>query len=184
MFKDSESGYGLISIVLHWVSALSVIGLFAVGFWMVDLTYYSSWYKTAPDLHKSVGVLLFVATLIRLLWRLVNPKPKGLTEHKRWEKVLGSLVHNLLYLLLLIIMLSGYLISTADGRAIVVFGLVSLPSMGELFNEQADIAGVIHQYLAYSLIGIVVVHALGAIKHHIIDKDTTLVRMITIKERK
>lgn len=184
MLKNSESGYGLISIALHWISGVAVLGLFALGFWMVDLTYYSSWYKTAPDLHKSIGVLLLLTTVIRLLWRWYNPKPSGLAGHQPWEKNISAVVHGLLYILLVAILCSGYLISTADGRGIMVFGLVELPGMGELFNNQADLAGAIHQYLAYSLIGLVVVHAVGAIKHHVIDKDSTLLRMITIKEIK
>ncbi|QYK00585.1 cytochrome b [Shewanella psychrotolerans] len=184
MFKNTETHFGLMSILLHWVSAVVVVGLFALGYWMVDLTYYSSWYKTAPELHKSVGVLLLLATLARLLWRWSNPKPRGLAGHQAWEKTFGAVVHALLYLLLIAILCSGYLISTADGRGIMVFGLFELPSLGSLFNDQADLAGVTHQYLAYSLIALVGIHVLGAIKHHVIDKDSTLVRMVTIKEIK
>ncbi len=63
MWKNDVSRYGLISIVLHWITALAVLGLFAVGFWMVDLTYYSQWYRTAPYWHKSIGILL-AATIL------------------------------------------------------------------------------------------------------------------------
>lgn len=184
MIKNTQNRYGAVSMVLHWASALVVIGLFGLGFWMVELTYYSSWYQTAPALHKSMGILLLLATVVRLMWRWGNPKPLPLPQHKRWEKRLSSWVHALLYLLLMAIFASGYLISTADGRSIPVFELLELPSMGELFAGQADIAGLVHQYLAYSLIGLVIVHALGAIKHHIIDKDSTLIRMTTFKEIK
>ncbi|WP_110456533.1 cytochrome b [Shewanella algidipiscicola] len=184
MIRNTQSRYGVVSMVLHWLSAVAVIGLFGLGYWMVGLTYYSSWYQTAPALHKSIGILLLLATIVRLLWRWGNPKPQPLAQHQRWEKRLGAWVHGLLYLLLMGIFVSGYLISTADGRGIWVFELWQLPSMGELFADQADIAGVVHQYLAYSLIGLVIVHALGAIKHHLIDKDSTLIRMTTFKEIK
>ena len=77
-------------------------------------------------------------------------------------------------------MCRGYLISTADGRGIAVFNLFEIPGIGELFDSQADIAGLFHQFAAYSLIGLVVIHMLGAFKHHFFDKDSTLIRMITI----
>ena len=178
MLKNTKEGYGLIAILIHWVSALSVIGLFGLGFWMVDLTYYSSWYKTAPDIHKSVGVLLLGLTLLRLLWRFFTVKPQAHSSHKPWEQQTAKWAHRIIYLLMLSIMVSGYLISTADGRAIMVFNWFELPSLGSFINNQEDIAGLIHQYLAYSLMGLVVIHALGAIKHQLIDKDRTLSKMI------
>ncbi|BAJ00998.1 cytochrome b [Shewanella violacea] len=180
MFRNTEKSYGVIAILAHWISAIAVIGLFAAGIWMVELTYYSSWYKTAPDLHKSVGILLFVLTISRLAWKFTNPKPAPLSEHKSWEVTAGHLAHSAIYLLLILIMCSGYLISTADGRGISVFNLFEVPGVGDLFDNQADIAGLFHQFAAYSLIGLLVIHILGALKHHFFDKDSTLVRMITV----
>lgn len=75
-------------------------------------------------------------------------------------------------------MCSGIMISTADGRDIWIFDWFAVPFPNAFIDDQADIAGFIHQYLAYSLIGLVVLHAAGAIKHHVIDKDNTLKRML------
>lgn len=183
MFRNNKHGYGLISILLHWLSAITILGLFAVGFWMVDLTYYSSWYKTAPEIHKAVGVLLLLVTVFRLFWRLVNPKPIN-GDHKLWERRVAHWTHGALYALLLLILVSGYLISTADGRGINVFDLFAVPSLGALFDNQADLAGLVHQYLAYTLIALVVVHMLGALKHQFIDKDQTLLNIIKPKENR
>jgi cytochrome b561 len=83
----------------------------------------------------------------------------------------------LLYLLLFFIVVTGYLISTADNRGIEVFNWFVVPGFGEFFDHQADRAGLVHEWLAYSLIGLVLLHALGALKHHFIDKDATLKRM-------
>lgn len=182
MLRNSNQTYGLVTIGLHWLSALAVIGLFALGLWMVELTYYSSWYKTAPDIHKSVGVLLLMATLFRLIWRACSVQPEAEPSHKAWEKRAASIAHLGLYTLLLVIMFAGLLISTADGRGVMVFNWFELPAIGELFENQADIAGLIHEYAAYSLIGLVVVHAAGAIKHHVIDKDNTLMKMLSFKK--
>jgi cytochrome b561 len=178
MLRNSTQAYGLVSISLHWLSAIAVIGLFTLGLWMVELTYYSSWYKTAPDIHKSVGVLLLLATLFRLIWRVCTLQPAPEAGHKAWEKRAASIAHLGLYVLLLVIMFAGLLISTADGRGVMVFNWFEVPGFGELFENQADIAGLIHEYAAYSLIGLVLVHAAGALKHHVIDKDNTLKKML------
>lgn len=100
MFRNSKLAYGIPAIVIHWISALVVIGLFAVGVWMVELTYYSTWYKTAPHLHKSIGILLLAATIFRLVWRLVNPRPAPEASHKPWEKTAAHLAHFIIYVLL------------------------------------------------------------------------------------
>ncbi|NMP30868.1 cytochrome b [Thalassotalea sp. M1531] len=176
--KDTNTQYGIVTKLFHWLSALIIIGLFGVGFWMVDLTYYSQWYKTAPHWHKSIGILLFFATVLRGLWKYFSPSPAPLASSSILVQRSVKAIHNTLYLLLLVIMFSGYLISTADGRAIEVFNWFSIGSMGELITDQEDIAGLIHEYLAYLLIGLASIHALAALKHHFIDKDQTLKRML------
>ncbi|MCJ8319005.1 MAG: cytochrome b [Colwellia sp.] len=176
--KNTDNHYGWITITLHWLIAIIIIGLFSLGYWMVDLGYYDPWYKQGPDIHRSIGIILFALMVFRLFWKAIQTKPKPLDNHSKFERVAGSLVHRLLYLFVFVIMISGYLISTADGRAIEVFQWFSVPSIGELFTDQEDIAGLVHQYLAYAMIGLVSMHAIAALKHHFIDKDKTLTRML------
>lgn len=178
MLKDTKSQYGIISRLIHWLTAVCVYCLFGVGLWMVDLTYYSEWYKTAPHWHKSIGIILLVVTIFRLAWKYLTPSPQEITTQSTFEKTGAKVGHTLIYLLLITIVISGYLISTADNRAIEVFEWFSVPSLGELINNQEDIAGEIHFYAAWSLVVLSVLHALAALKHHFIDKDATLVRMI------
>lgn len=178
VLKNSQQGYGLITICLHWLVAVSVYGLFALGFWMVDLSYYSEWYQTAPMLHKSVGICLFTVMIFRLVWRILNPAPKGLSNHKKWEKLAAKVGHILLYLMIFTLLVSGYLISTADGRPISVFGWFDIPALISGLPQQEEIAGDIHEILAWALVLFSLVHALAALKHHFIDKDTTLSRML------
>lgn len=179
MLKNSDAQFGLVAMLFHWLTAIVVLGLFAVGWWMVELNYYSEWYRTAPHWHKSTGLLLAALVILRLLWKLVNPKPKALGQP--WEQKAASVAHALLYTLMLAIFFSGYLISTADGRGIDIFAWITVPSLGELFEDQEDIAGLVHEYLAYALISLVVLHALAALKHHFVDKDETLRRMTRLK---
>jgi len=174
--KNTTQNYGLIAKGLHWISAVVVIGMFASGWWMVELNYYSDWYRTAPFIHKSVGVLLMFLTIARLFWKASNISPDALGN--QFEQKIAKVAHVTLYLLILVICTSGYLISTADGRGIEVFNWFVLPSLGELFKEQADIAGLVHKFSAYALMSLVLLHALAALKHHFIDKDTTLKRML------
>ncbi|ROV58291.1 cytochrome b [Vibrio ponticus] len=174
--KPEVKNYNIVARAIHWISAMVVIGMFAVGLWMVDLSYYSEWYRTAPHWHKSIGLLLAILTLIRLVWTVVTLSPK--VEGNAFEKIAAKLVHGLMYLVLLVLFVSGYLISTEDGRAIDVFDWFSVPGLGALFEGQADIAGEIHFYAAWTLILMAAVHALAAIKHHVIDKDNTLRKMI------
>ena len=168
--------YHPLHIALHWLMALMIPALFGVGLWMTGLDYYSSWYKTAPDLHKSFGILLAILLVSRLVVMRRFGKPAALSSG--WQQKAAGIAHALMYALLLAIMVSGYLISTADNRGILVFGLFEVPGFGEFFPEQADIAGTVHFYLACALIVLVVLHAAAALKHHFVDKDNTLKRML------
>lgn len=177
-WRNTALSYGLIAILLHWVVALGVIGLFILGLWMVELNYYDAWYRRAPDLHKSIGVSLFLIMLFRLLWRRINKNPQPIPGNHHLEQQIAGLVHVLLYSLIFIVMLSGYLISTADGRPIEVFGVITIPATLAGIEKQEDIAGTIHLILAIILISLSSLHALAALKHHFINKDRTLVRML------
>ncbi|WP_354625164.1 cytochrome b [Psychromonas sp. MME2] len=173
---QSVTHYNRLSKLFHWTSALLVILLFSLGVWMVDLSYYSEWYKTAPHWHKSIGICLFAITLLRIIYKNVTASPK--IEGARWEVISAKIAHTLIYILLFTIFISGYLISTADGRAIEIFNWFSIPGFGSFIENQEDIAGDIHYYLAYTLIALASVHALAALKHHFIDKDNTLKKML------
>jgi len=166
------------SRILHWLSAIFIFGLFALGYWMRTLDYYHPWYQQAPDLHKSFGVVLIIIMLARLLWRVTTNKPEHLASHKAWELTLAKIIHWILYLGVLLILITGYLIATSENRPIEVFELFNVPVLMQAFEEQEDIAGIIHEWAAYILMAFVGLHLLGALKHHFIDKDQTLKRML------
>lgn len=175
ILRDTHDGYGLISRLLHWGMAVAIFALFALGWWMVGLDYYSPYYRSAPDLHRSVGLVLLVVLAGRFFWRLLNPKPDD-SELKPLERSVSKLVHWGFYPLLLALMVSGYFISTLDGRPIDVFGLLSVPSLVEAKGLE-DTAGLVHEWLAYLTIALALLHAAGAMKHHLFDKLNTLTRM-------
>ncbi len=178
MLRNTQDSYGLVAIALHWLVALAVFSLFGLGLWMTGLDYYDPWYHRAPELHKGLGVLLFLALVVRLAWRLIDPKPRPEPTLSAFERRASSLAHGLLYGLAYAVMAAGYLISTADGRPIDVFGLFTVPATLTGLPEQADRAGDVHLALAIALVVLAGVHALGALKHHFIDRDRTLLRML------
>ena len=176
--RNSPTRYGWVSIVTHWLVALAVFGLFALGLWMVGLDYYSTWRKDAPDLHKSIGLVLLALMILRVLWRFVSPPPRALDSYSRLTRNGARFGHAFLYFTLFAVMIAGYLISTADGVGIPVFGLFEVPALVSGLPDQADTAGLIHFYLAWVLVIFSGLHALAALKHHFIDRDATLKRML------
>lgn len=176
--KNSSSRYGLLAILLHWLTALGVIGLFALGLWMDDLDYYDRYYRLAPHIHKSIGVLLISLVIFRFIWRQLNTQPQPLLGHKKWEVLSAKTLHYIFYAILVCMFFSGYLITTAEGDSLDVFNWFSLPSLIDGIPNLEDYAGEIHEVLAFTLIGLVLLHGLAALKHHFIDKDSTLTRMI------
>ena len=177
-WKNSGSEYGHLSLLLHWLVALAVYGMFALGLWMVSLGYYDTWYHKAPELHKSMGILLFAVMLLRVIWRFVSPPPAPLASYSPLVRYSAVAVHLLLYAMLFAIFISGYLISTAEGKPIDLFGLLPIPAIFSGYGAQADLAGDIHLWLAWTVVILSLLHGLAALKHHFIDRDTTLKRML------
>ncbi|ATA18071.1 cytochrome b561 [Gibbsiella quercinecans] len=178
LWKNTADRFGHFSVLLHWLVALAVYGMFALGLWMVTLGYYDIWYHRAPELHKSIGIVLFIVMLVRVAWRFISPPPKPLASYSPFTRASAVLAHLALYLLLFGILISGYLISTADGQPISVFGWFNVPASVAGMAEQADTAGTVHLYLAWAMVVLSVLHGLAAIKHHFIDRDATLKRML------
>ena len=163
-WRNTARGYGAVAIGLHWLMAVLVLILYPLGLWMVGLDYTHPWYQRAPDLHRTLGVLMALLLPLRLVWRLANPQP--LVEGGPWERRLALLA------------VSGYLISTADGHPLPLLGGLEIPAPGEGFENQEDLAGEIHKWLAHVLMGLVVLHSAAALKHHLVDRDSTLRRML------
>ncbi|MCG7928857.1 cytochrome b [Candidatus Thiodiazotropha endoloripes] len=176
--RNDRERYGAVAIGLHWLVAVAVYALFGLGLWMRSLGYYDAWYQLGPWWHKGIGVMLFFLLLFRLIWRLGNPRPAHLQTHKPYERAAAVWVHQLLYLMLFLLMVSGYLISTADGRPLEVFDWFAIPATISGLDQQEDIAGKVHLYLAWSVVVVSALHLLAAFKHHFFDRDQTLLRML------
>ncbi len=169
--------YSMIARGLHWVSALIVLGLLPLGYYMTGLDA-SPFKLELYSLHKSFGTLLFFLVLVRLVWRFVSPPPVPLPTHAAWEKALAKLVHVLLYIGMIGLPLSGWLMASAGAFPHTFFGLFDMPDLAgqdeALFNRMR----LAHDIGGYALIAAVILHGLGAFKHHFIDRDDTLARML------
>lgn len=168
-----------VGIALHWVVALTILGLIALGIYMVQgehLHLYS--------LHKSIGVLAFLAILGRLWYRLRRGWPAPAGKYPRHERLLAKASHWCLLVGVLLMPLTGMLYSSAKGYGVAVFGLQLFPkNIGpegiEPFHAGlAVLSNQAHRFVGYALLGIIALHALGALKHHFIDRDDTLRRML------
>jgi len=175
--RNTSAGYGLVQIALHWLMVALVAVLLPLGLWMTELDYYDSWYKKGPDLHRAIGVMVGLLLLLRIVARWTQTQPTALGR-AGWEQTAARISHLLLYLLPLALVISGYLISTADGRSVEVFGWFEVPAVLHGLEGQEDIAGDIHFVLAMLLLGMIGLHVLAALRHHLILKDATLRRML------
>lgn len=184
--------------VLHWLIAIGVFGMFALGWFMTDLP------KEAPkqmaydlfdwgiytwqvseeisprsfyfNLHKSIGVTIFALIIFRILWRVTHKPPALLATYKVWERKLATGAHHTLYLLMVVLPLSGIIMAIASKYGIKWFGLEFIGGLDnkplrEAFKEVHEIVGVV-------ILSVIILHIIGALKHKFIDKDETLNRML------
>ena len=177
--------YTSVAIALHWAIALLIIGMIAVGWIMEAMPGGPGSPKTEIiQIHKSVGITILLLTVARIVWRLMNPPPAEAPMPK-WQSLLANAVHILLYVVMLAMPLSGWIMASAeislhDTR---YFGTVEMYVPGipglpvETREGIADTFGSLHSAGAWVIIGLLFLHVAGAVKHQFVDKDGLLARM-------
>jgi len=175
---DKSDTYNWLRIVLHWLIAIGVIGLFVSGDWMVKLDYYDTWYTTAPYWHKSIGLLLLPLLLLATISRLLSRKPAYASSLSKREKILARIVQYSMSVLAFILVFTGYLITTANGDAVAVFNWFEIPALFDKLSTQKDISGKLHAWLGQAIIFLAILHACAALLHHFVKKDRTLLKML------
>ncbi len=178
---NSQHHYGWVSIVLHWSMAIALIGMHFLGDYMVGLDYYDRWYHSAPTFHKALGTILGLTLIFRLLWNFLQTKPAPF-ETKALMKRIATLGHLALYLLVLVMVVSGYFISTAKGQGVDVFGLFELPAFLPASVPRGKWAAWVHEISNTAFMVMVIGHVIAASAHHFILKDRTLTRMLWVKK--
>lgn len=168
--------YTLTAIALHWLLAVLIIGTFLVG-WQMSGMPFSPQRLKLYNWHKWAGSVILALSALRLLWRLFNRPPADLPMPPL-QRIAAHATHHLLYLLFFAVPLVGWAYSSAAGFPIVVFGLVPLPDFVPVDKALAAAIKPWHGWLAYSLAVLVVLHVAAALKHHFIDRDGLLHRMV------
>jgi cytochrome b561 len=170
------SRYTVTAIALHWLMAALLFGMFAVGLYMVELPL-SPWKLKVYSWHKWAGVTIFLLVWVRLAWRLTHRPPALPDSMSAAMQLAAHAGHGLLYLLMIAIPLSGWLMSSAKGFQTVYFGLLPLPDLLDKNKELGDLLAGVHKALNLLLAAVIVGHVGAALKHHLIDKDNVLTRM-------
>jgi cytochrome b561 len=173
--------YTRTAIALHWVVALLITASFTLGFTMNALPISPQRVRLFAY-HKWIGITVLGLVLIRSLWRLTHASPPD-EPMPRWQAAVAHLTHWLLYALMIIQPLSGWLYSSADGYPVVYLKLWQLPDLVPKNKDLAEVLEQVHVSCAWILLGVVMLHIAGALKHHFIDRDATLNRMLGIGGR-
>lgn len=180
--NNSKDTYGLVTKFFHWVTTFIILGVILVGLYMVSMPYGPEKLEMYAW-HKSFGLLVLWFVGLRIIWRIFSVKPDPHPDHALWERVLARIAHFLLYIAMIGMPMSGWLMSSAGEYPVPFFG-IQMPDLMGKNPDMARLMAFIHEVLAYILIGTIVLHAMGALKHHFIDDDTTLIRMLAGPMRK
>lgn len=177
MLKNTHQSYGSMAKFFHWTSSILIICLLIVGAIMGDLS--KTLKPTVYNVHKLIGLAVLVLVLLRLLWRFSNTSPTLSDEFPRWMRLAAYVSHRLLYLLIVIMPVSGWVMSSAAGPQYhphlfgVSFGLPIATS-----KAIASAAKEVHEIAAWCLFGLLLVHISAALYHHFVRQDGILQRML------
>lgn len=178
-----SSHYTRTAIGLHWIVALLIFATFGLGWFMTDIADASGSKMQYYAWHKWLGVTVFLVAVMRVLWRSFNQPPPLAENISKLQQLAAKIVHWLLYILILIVPLSGYFYSLAAGFAVVYLGIIPLPVLIQPDTQLAHTLKELHEILVYTMVALVVLHLMAALKHHIFDGDNTLAKMLPFLEK-
>ena len=177
---NSKERYGAIAMLFHWSMAALLIGLAALGLYMIGLpdVGFTTLKVTLVIYHKEFGLLAFALLALRLSWRITHVLPGLVEAMPQWQQIAAQFLQLLLYALIAALPISGYLMSSAAGIPVSLFGVATLPDLVHRSDDEFRRYAIIHQWLAYLLMACVIAHIAAALKHHFVDKDRTLRKML------
>ncbi len=171
------SRYTSTAMALHWLIAIAIFAMLGLGFYMAGLSLSPTKLKLY-SWHKWAGVTVFLLVVVRLGWRVAHPPPPLPFGMALPMRLAASATHGLLYLLMFAIPLSGWVMSSAKGFQTVWFGILPLPDLVAKNVELGDRLQALHSTLNWVLAAVVVLHIGAALKHHFVDHDDILTRML------
>lgn len=179
-WRNTSERYGAVSKWLHWVLAFAIIGMLAFGVYMEDLPFspekvqYIGW-------HKAIGIIILGLVIWRIIWKFTNTNPELPRHMSKKERFASHAAHGLLYVLMLYMPLTGWLMSSAAGFGVSVFGIISMPALVAPDKELAALFNEMHEIGLWAFGGLITLHVLAALFHHFYYKDAILVRMLPLK---
>ncbi len=177
MMKNSRERYGSMTKILHWLIACLLLCQVPLGWYMSGLDNEDPWYYRALDLHLSLGLMVLVLFLIKIVWLLISPSPQLSSKLAKWERRTARLIHRVLIGALGLVPLTGYLSYTSQGDPVSIYELFEIPGVMEFSEAGAERLAALHMYLAYAMAAIAMIHISAALKHHFLDGDDLLLRM-------
>ena len=194
---SNHKRYTKTAIVLHWLIAIAIFSMLALGFWMTGLPKDAAkqlsydvfnwgiytWQlaeEVSPrtfyfNLHKSIGVTILALVFVRIIWRITHKPPPLLPNYKTWERKLATGTHHFLYLIMFAMPISGAIMATFSKYGIKWFGIPLVKGLDNTPVREAF--EQVHEFIAILILVTVALHIAGALKHHFIDKDETLKRI-------
>lgn len=182
MILDTPKKFSRLTILLHWLVAILVISLLGSGIYMAENDAYSFYYW-----HKSFGVVVFAVVIARVYWRIKNGWPVPVSVYSKIEQQLAKIIHYILLIGSVLMPCSGFLMSALGGHGVSLFAVelvarnANPENMRKVIAHNQELASFfhgVHHWLGYILVAALVLHIVGALKHHVLDKDGTLKRML------
>jgi cytochrome b561 len=178
MIRNTASGWGSVSRWFHWILGAAIIGMIAYGWWMnhvpprADRFFHRS-------IHADVGYVVLLLTVLRLVWRGVNPTPGLSVDTPRWQRIAAHISHGALYLVTILVAMLGWAMSGASTHDYSNwFGLFDVPKFTSLDRAAARAFGHLHILFAYVLLALIVLHVAAAAWHHLVRRDRIAMRMV------
>ena len=178
--RNSSANWGSIAKLFHWLIALLIIANIPLGYWADSLSL-SPTKVEAFYWHKTAGLTVLWLAVLRLLWRFTNPTPRLPSDMATWERALAHGSHLLLYVLMIAMPVSGWVINSAANFPLDLYGLIPVPDLvpkGPSESAIGDAAKIAHYWMFIAICVLLALHVAGALKHHFIDGDNVLKRML------
>ena len=174
--------YNNTAIALHWLVALLIFAAFPLGMYMQDLPL-SPTKLQLYSYHKWMGMTVLALAVLRVVWRATHTPPSLPDTIPRWQRIASQATHQFMYVLIFLVPISGWLMSSAKGFKTVWFGVLPLPDLVGKDKALGDMLSGIHTSLNYILLALVVLHIAAVLKHRFIDRDEVMSRMLPAGER-
>ena len=179
-----QKRYSSLNQGFHWISATLMLATLPVAWVLLAMPVKAPRFMFLLDLHKGIGLIILALTLLRIVWRLVEPPPPLPRSLPGWNRSLAYAVYGVLFLVMLAMPISGYLWTTAHGYELAPFGFIHFPMIAANNKPLGDFAKQVHYYGQWVVYGAILFHLLGLGFHVFIRRDGALERMLPAQERR